>query len=307
MAWIDAFRRRLSAESKASRAAPLVAFQAHGRPVWTPRDYAGLAREGFCLNPVVYRSVRLIAESAASMAWLAFEDGRELDGHPLLDLLARPGPGRSGRTLMEAVYGHLLVAGNAYLERVDVAGVPRELHALRPDRVRVVPGPDGWPEAWDYTIGERTIRFRAGDGPPPILQLALFHPLNDHYGLAPTEAAAVALDVHNAASAWSKGLIDNSARPSGALVYAPKDGGNLTEDQFERLKRELEAGYQGARNAGRPLLLEGGLDWKAMAYSPMRPFAGPAARLDAEGLAALMARHPDGARSDAVRVYRRTP
>ena len=42
----------------------------------------------------------------------------------------------------------------------------------------------------------------------------------------------------------------------------------LSDDQFERLKRELEDDYQGARNAGRPLLLEGGLDWKAMSLSP---------------------------------------
>jgi HK97 family phage portal protein len=44
--------------------------------------------------------------------------------------------------------------------------------------------------------------------------------------------------------------------------------GNLTTDQFDRLKRELESGFQGAGNAGRPLLLEGGLDWKAMSLSP---------------------------------------
>jgi HK97 family phage portal protein len=30
----------------------------------------------------------------------------------------------------------------------------------------------------------------------------------------------------------------------------------------------LEEGYSGAHRAGRPLLLEGGLDWKAMGYSP---------------------------------------
>jgi HK97 family phage portal protein len=34
------------------------------------------------------------------------------------------------------------------------------------------------------------------------------------------------------------------------------------------LKRELEGNYQGAVNAGRPLLLEGGLDWKAMSLTP---------------------------------------
>ena len=81
-------------------------------------------------------------------------------------------------------------------------------------------------------------------------------------------AAAVAVDTHNAAAKWNKALLDNAARPSGALVYSGPEGAVLTEAQFERLKRELEDTYQGALNAGRPLLLEGGLDWKAMSLSP---------------------------------------
>jgi HK97 family phage portal protein len=42
----------------------------------------------------------------------------------------------------------------------------------------------------------------------------------------------------------------------------------LSDNQFERLKRELEENFAGTFNAGRPLLLEGGLDWKAMSLSP---------------------------------------
>jgi HK97 family phage portal protein len=42
----------------------------------------------------------------------------------------------------------------------------------------------------------------------------------------------------------------------------------MSEDQFARLQGELEAHHQGARNAGRPMLLEGGLDWKPMGFSP---------------------------------------
>jgi HK97 family phage portal protein len=42
----------------------------------------------------------------------------------------------------------------------------------------------------------------------------------------------------------------------------------LSEPQFERLKAELERQYQGTANAGRPLVLEGGLDWKQMSLSP---------------------------------------
>lgn len=256
-------------EIRASRTGPLVAFQSHGRPVWTPRDYAALAREGYGRNPVVHRAVRLVAEAAASVPWLLWEDDRELSAHPLLALLARPNPHQIGASLLEEVYGHLLVAGNAYVEMVEVEGRPRELYALRPDRVRVVPGDDGWPAAWDYTVGDRSVRLATPpDGPAPVLHLKSFHPTSDHYGLAPLEAAQIGLDVHNQAAAWTKALLDNSARPSGALVYRADTGANLSDDQFDRLKKELEEGFQGAANAGRPLLLEGGLDWKPMGYSP---------------------------------------
>jgi HK97 family phage portal protein len=146
----------------------------------------------------------------------------------------------------------------------------REMHVLRPDRVSIVPGEDGWPEAYDYSVdGTSPIRLD-GDAIPGVrrvLHQKLFHPLNDHYGLSPIEAAASAIDIHNAASRWNKALLDNSARPSGALVYTSRDG-NLTTEQYDRLKSELETGFQGAGNAGRPLLLEGGLDWKSMSMSP---------------------------------------
>jgi len=44
--------------------------------------------------------------------------------------------------------------------------------------------------------------------------------------------------------------------------------GQLTPEQFARLKDELERGFAGAANAGRPMVLEGGLDWKTIALSP---------------------------------------
>jgi len=75
--------------------------------------------------------------------------------------------------------------------------------------------------------------------------------------------------VHNSASAWSKALLDNAARPSGAIIYKGADGQSaLSSDQYDRLVSEMEMHHQGARNAGRPMLLEGGLDWKPMSMSP---------------------------------------
>ena len=255
-------------EQKASAVGPLIALEGLGMPAWMPRDYAAFAREGMMQNAVVYRSVRMISEAAASVPLLLYEGEDEIDSHPMLDLINRPAPGQTSADLLEAWYGHLLVAGNAYLEAVAMGEDVRELHVLRPDRVRVVPGADGWPEAFDYVLAGRTHRI-AGEvvpGVSKVLHCKLFHPVNDHYGLSPIEAASTAIDLHNTASRWNKALLDNSARPSGALVYSA--GGHLTGDQFDRLKAELEDNFQGARNAGRPLLLEGGLDWKAMSLSP---------------------------------------
>jgi HK97 family phage portal protein len=255
-------------ETKASRTAQLVQFESGGRARWTPRDYAALAREGYICNAIVHRAVKLVAENVAATSFLVYDGAVLHDPHPLRDLLVRPNPRQEGAAFLEAVCAHLLLAGNAYIEAVTVEGAVRELYALRPDRMRVVPGSDGWPEAYDYVVGARSVRFDQSMTLPPILHLAQFHPLDDHYGLSSLEAAAVAVDTHNAAAKWNKALLDNAARPSGALVYSGPEGAVLSDSQFERLKHELEEQYQGTRNAGRPLLLEGGLDWKAMSLSP---------------------------------------
>lgn len=256
-------------EGKASRTAPLVALQVQGRAVWTPRDYATLAREGYGRNPVAYRCVRMIAEAVASIPLRLHERGRPLSEHPLLALLRRPNPAQSGAELFEALIGYLQVAGNAWAEAVELDGAVRELHVLRPDRMKIIPGPGGWPQAYEYAVAGRSVTFETQGAFPPVLHLTLFHPENDWYGMSPLEAAAMAVDVHNAGSEWNKALLDNAARPSGALVYkGPESAPNLTREQFARLKHELTENYEGARNAGRPLLLEGGLSWTAMSLTP---------------------------------------
>jgi HK97 family phage portal protein len=249
--------------TKSSATGGLIALHSAGRPQWTPRNYAALAREGFAGNVIGYRAVRMISEAAASIPLLAYIDGNETETHALKVLLARPNPAQSGRDLLDQLFSQLLLAGNAYAELVLLDGSPRELFALRPDRMAVVPSRFGWPEAFEYSVGGTSVRLPREN----VLHLKLFNPADDYYGLSPLEAAARAIDTHNAASAWNKAMLDNAARPSGALVFAANDG-QLTVEQFERLKAELQNAYQGAANAGRPMVLEGGLDWKEMGFSP---------------------------------------
>ncbi len=263
------FLRRGSAEeapeAKASAAGPVVAWQTGGRVAWSPRDAVSLTRTGFSGNPVGFRSVKLIAEAAAALPLVLQDQAQRYDAHPIQSLMRRPNAAQGRAELMEALFGQLLLSGNAYVEAVQAEeGLPVELHVLRSDRMSVVPGADGWPKAYDYAVGGKKHRIAAEN----ICHIKSFHPQDDHYGFSPMQAAAMAIDVHNSASRWSKSLLDNAARPSGALVWKGDGHGVMAEDQFRRLSDEIEQNYRGARNAGRPMVLEGGLDWKPMGFSP---------------------------------------
>ncbi|MBT8423620.1 MAG: phage portal protein [Boseongicola sp.] len=269
---LDFLKRRAEArpEAKASAAGPVIAYAGSGRVAWSPRDISSLTRAGFAGNPVGFRAVKLIAEAAAAIPLVLQDEERRFDVHPLLSLIRRPNPGQGQAEMFEALFGQMLLSGNGYVEAVpDGAGAPFELHVLRSDRMRVVPGTDGWPVAFEYAVGGRKHRFPVADGVSTVCHVKAFHPQDDHYGLSPMQAAAQAVDVHNSASAWSKALLDNAARPSGAIVYNGGEGqGTMSADQYDRLLSEMEAYHIGARNAGRPMLLEGGLDWKPMGFSP---------------------------------------
>jgi len=242
----------------------LIAFHGSGEAIWSTFDGTGFANKAFTRNPIVYRCVRMISEAASSIPFVVREKRIDINEHPLLDLLSRPNTRQSGPKFLEALYCHLLIGGNAYASKIKLADEVRELHVIDPSKTSAILDDNGWPQAYEYNNQSSITRFEIDE----ILHLALFNPTDELNGLSPLISANMALDIHNAASSWNKALLDNSARPSGALVYASNAGNNLTDDQFSRLKSELEEGYTGSTRAGRPMLLEGGLDWKAMGYSP---------------------------------------
>ncbi len=239
-----------------------------GQPVWTPRDYKSFAKEGYSQNVVVYQAVNKIAESVAAIDWEVWKGDTQLTESPLLDLLAQPNPYQSGHAFMVDKISYLMIAGNSYEEQILVNGTPRELYTLRPDRMKIIPSENGSPSSYVYEVNNRKVVFEVDPSTleSDINHTKLFNPLDDWYGMAPIESGSFAVDQHNEAMKWIQGLLQNSARPSGALVVGDKE--TLSDDAFNRLKKQIEEQYSGSKNAGRPMLLEGGLDWKQMGLSP---------------------------------------
>ena len=255
--------------------------QSPGKAVWLERNYSKFADEGYKKNVICYKAVSIITSAAASVPLKITSNSGDynsditIDG--LSDILKRPNPRQSISEFMEEVFAYKLISGNSYIMAVGPNGeAPRELYVLRPDRVSVVVGKDSQLSGYRYTIAKdskanthKDYQFNS-DGHCKVLHLKNFNPLNDWYGMSCIEAAAYSIDQHNQAADWNQALMQNGARPSGALIVRPEnDGGShLTEDQYNRLKVQIDDQFMGSINAGRPLLLEGGLEWKEMSLSP---------------------------------------
>ena len=231
-----------------------------------PRSYEAQVRASYLGNPVAARAIRMISEGAGGAPLVS-----NPPGHAALALLGTTGFGASGPGVLETVAAQLLLHGNAYVEAaVGPDGLPAALFALRPERVSVETDAQGWPVGYVYRAGAAVTRYPAesiGDR-AGLLHIRGFHPLDDHYGAGCLGAVSAAVEVHNAAAKWNRALLDNAARPSGAVTYQPGDGSVLSAEQYARLKAEMETGFAGAANAGRPMLLEGGLSWQAMSLTP---------------------------------------
>lgn len=228
---------------------------------YIPAGYAERVRAAFVGNPVAQRATRIIADAVA---------GAPIGGAATAVALVAMRSG--GQPLLETVALHLLLHGNAYVQLLGGGGdAPAELFALRPDRVTIELDPQGWPHAYAYRVGGQTQRLPACDprGRPAIVHIRATNPIDDHYGVGALSAAMQAVALHNAALRWNHALLDNAARPSGAIIYDPGEAGaTLSTAQFERLREEMAAQFQGSANAGRPLLLEGGLKWQSLSLSP---------------------------------------
>ena len=223
------------------------------------RSYSEQFEEVYRRNPVGQRAVRLVAGMLGSLTIDVVEgDARAAQ------LVKADG-------LLEGIAANLLLHGNAYVQLIaDGRDEPAELCQLRPERVSVVSDERGWPVGYLYRAAGQAMRIDKADALErrQVAHFKALHPRDDHYGMGCIEAAIAAASVHNRAAKWNKALLDNAARPSGALSYEPADGAVLSADQFKRLKEELASEFSGSGNAGRPLLLEGGLKWQALSLTP---------------------------------------
>jgi len=256
--------------------APIVYYNSLGYDSVPKISYEDLATDGYSENAIVYRCINEIANNASRVKINLFRGDQEVDNHPLLDLLYKPSPTMSQVEYFQSVYSYLLISGNNYMLSVGGDNTPpTELYNLRPDRIKIRTGTRAMPVAYDYMLKGQVVESYEVDqatGSSKVKHIKLFNPLDDYYGMSPIQASSVDIDQHNLANKHNVNLLQNGARPSGAVIFNPKDetGGHvqLTDVQRNQLMNDVNQRFSGTGNAGKPMLLEGDFDWKEMGLSP---------------------------------------
>ena len=256
--------------------APVVYYNSLGYDSAPKIAYDDLATDGYSENAIVYRCINEISNNASRVKINLFRGDQEVDNHHLLDLLYNPSPTMSQVEWFQAVYSYLLISGNNYMLSVGGDNTPpTELYNLRPDRMKIRSGTRAMPVAYDYMLKGQIVESYDVDqatGGSKVKHIKLFNPLDDYYGMSPMQASSVDIDQHNLANKHNVNLLQNGARPSGAVIFNPKDetGGNvqLSDVQRNQLMNDVNQRFSGTGNAGKPMLLEGDFEWKEMGLSP---------------------------------------
>ena len=174
---------------------------------------------------------------------------------------------------IEMIIYQLMINGNAFLLKIhDIENKICEIYNLNPDNIEFL-FDKGGNTIIGYRYHKENGRFKDYKidritNECDILHLKNFNPNDNLYGLSPFTAAIGAIEQHNAAMEWNKSLLKNGARPSGALIVKNDKNSFLTDAQRNELKKEIDYLFSGTENTGRPILLEGGIEWKDLGISP---------------------------------------
>ncbi|MGI4822257.1 MAG: phage portal protein [Janthinobacterium lividum] len=208
-----------------------------------------------------YACVNNISQDVAGLPCQLFEDtgaGRvRVSGHPATPLLNLKSSGlQNSFQFRQTSMAITLLKGNSYA-LIERAGKlkPTQLHFKHPDEtdVRKSGGRLWYKFSGDpRTYSDFDVLHFKGLSLDGVMGVSVIHYFRETFGKG------------LAASKSHANFYKNGAKPSGALE---KDG-LLTDAAFTRLKANFMEAYTGVENAGKPLILEEGLKYKAISLSP---------------------------------------
>ena len=205
------------------------------------------------LHAVVFR----IALGCSEVEWTLFDSSnpekpKQIYKHPILTLLKQVNPFQTSNEFiaLDTIYNELI--GESYwILNNNGLGEPAEIILPYPQKMSVVPAANfPYVKGYVYGVGVEAVPFDVNE----VIHFKYPNPLNQYHGLAPAQAIGINLDAEQNADKWGNQFFYNSARPDGVIQFDY----NLSDEQFDKLKKQWSEKYKGVSKAHQVALLEGG-------------------------------------------------
>jgi len=233
-------------------------------------------------------AIDTISQAVAGLP-IALEDKKTKEiirDHAALDILNTPN--FEEQKTKEALFFQMtlwkLLEGDIYLNALgNIKQPPREMFLLKPQFMTIqISQKTGFPDLFEFNSAQsQNIMFKKDvvngrifntkdPDSSELLHDKNFNPDSTaHNPTGMSEVMAILFEVKSylESNNHNLSLLMNGAKPTGAMVLKPRnpDAPNtLTEEQYNRTKRQIDECHTGSNNTGRPMLLEGGLEWQQM-------------------------------------------
>jgi HK97 family phage portal protein len=232
---------------------------------WSAREFVAFATEGYRDNPTVRACIMAKQKAAIECPIiLVNEKGEAVENHPILALLNKPNLMQSWEKFLTQMIGSHDIAGEGDVLKIGI-GQSVELWPLRPDWLEITTFSMGLPVTCSYTPSdtyeESTVKqYQFSE----LMIWAEYNPLFRWRGLSPLYSAAYSIDTLNEYAKSNKAMLENGMTPSGVLWTDSE----VSDTSFNRLQEQFNGKYAGAKNSGKPMILDGGLKWQGMSFSP---------------------------------------
>jgi HK97 family phage portal protein len=263
-----------------------------GQPYSNDWNTDRAVREGFEVNPWIYRAVHVIA-SAAVARTIQLRQGDPVDGVPIKKVAdptrllhvfnVQSNPWERAKVFRYRLIAQwLLSSRGVYIEVVRTrAGRIGMLNLLDPDLVEIIPTREVLPDGTEAIDPIGAFRVTVNDGTGPYNTLPRYnpgatfaqqtnsvlwvrspHPTLMFRGMTPMQAAAMSADMDRAARGYNRRFMDNDGRPGGILMVK----GTVQDNALEILEARFNGGPS---SAGRTSAVQGdAMEWVDTSGNP---------------------------------------
>jgi HK97 family phage portal protein len=226
--------------------------------------------EVYRTQPFVRTCIDFIARNIAQLPIHVYhreeDDSRiRLRDHGLAELLAAPNPIETQYRFINATVTDLCLYGYALWGKVRQARGGLQLARINPALVRPVwvgvEGDEIPGIQWPIARGEL-----ASAAMRDLVHFKLYDPDPRSLGLSPLASLCDLLAVERACAGYQRYYFTNGARHAG-VIERPLDAPRWTPEARKKFVEDYHATFGGAQAAGRTVVLEDGMTYKATSYS----------------------------------------